>query len=64
MEALKRAEGDTSEVSTYQIVDTDGSVHTYASVDDIPEEHRPEVVAAGAVEVSSRELLRRLRAAG
>lgn len=31
---------------------------------DIPEEHRPEVVAAGAVEVESRELVRRLRAAG
>jgi len=31
---------------------------------DIPEEHRPAVVAAGAVEVTSRELLRRLRAAG
>jgi hypothetical protein len=31
---------------------------------DIPEEHRPAIVAAGAVEVGSRELLRRLRAAG
>ncbi len=31
---------------------------------DIPEEHRPAIVAAGAVEVESRELLRRLRAAG
>ncbi len=31
---------------------------------DIPEEHRDEVVAAGAVEVESRELVRRLRAAG
>jgi Protein of unknown function (DUF4031) len=31
---------------------------------DIPEEHRPEVVAAGAIEVESRELVRRLRAAG
>lgn len=31
---------------------------------DIPEEHRPAVVAAGAAEVTSRELLRRLRAAG
>ena len=31
---------------------------------DVPEEHRPTVVAAGAVEVESRELLRRLRAAG
>jgi hypothetical protein len=31
---------------------------------DIPEDHRPEVVAAGAVPVSSRELLRRLRVAG
>ena len=31
---------------------------------DIPEEFRPEVVAAGAVEVESRELVRRLRAAG
>jgi len=31
---------------------------------DIPEEHRAEVVAAGATEVSSRELLNRLRAAG
>lgn len=31
---------------------------------DIPEEFRPEVVAAGATEVGSRELLRRLRAAG
>jgi hypothetical protein len=31
---------------------------------DIPEEHRPAVVAAGAIEVESRELVRRLRAAG
>ena len=31
---------------------------------DIPEEHRDEVVAAGAREVESRELVRRLRAAG
>ncbi|MET0144850.1 MAG: DUF4031 domain-containing protein [Ilumatobacteraceae bacterium] len=31
---------------------------------DIPEELRPDVVAAGAVEVESRELVRRLRAAG
>jgi hypothetical protein len=31
---------------------------------DVPEEHRPEVVAAGAEEVESRELVRRLRAAG
>lgn len=31
---------------------------------DIPEEHRAEVIAAGAVEVESRELVRRLRAAG
>jgi hypothetical protein len=31
---------------------------------DIPEEHRAEVVAAGATEVESRELVRRLRAAG
>lgn len=31
---------------------------------DIPEEHRPAMVAAGAVEVDSRELVRRLRAAG
>ena len=31
---------------------------------DIPEEHRPAMVAAGAVEVESRELVRRLRAAG
>jgi len=31
---------------------------------DVPEEHRLEVVAAGAVEVESRELVRRLRAAG
>ncbi|MEO1059356.1 MAG: DUF4031 domain-containing protein [Actinomycetota bacterium] len=31
---------------------------------DIPEEHRDEVVAAGAAEVESRELVRRLRAAG
>ncbi|MET0578837.1 MAG: DUF4031 domain-containing protein [Ilumatobacteraceae bacterium] len=31
---------------------------------DIPEEFRPAVVAAGAVEVESRELVRRLRAAG
>ena len=31
---------------------------------DIPEEHRPVVVAAGALEVESRELVRRLRAAG
>jgi hypothetical protein len=31
---------------------------------DIPEEHRPHVVAAGALEVPSRELVRRLRSAG
>ncbi len=31
---------------------------------DVPEEHRPTVVDAGAEEVSSRELLRRLRAGG
>lgn len=31
---------------------------------DVPEEHRAQVVAAGAVEVESRELVRRLRAAG
>jgi hypothetical protein len=31
---------------------------------DIPEEHRDAVVAAGAVPVESRELVRRLRAAG
>ena len=31
---------------------------------DIPEEHRPAMVDAGAVEVESRELVRRLRAAG
>jgi hypothetical protein len=31
---------------------------------DVPEEHRPTMVAAGAIEVESRELVRRLRAAG
>ena len=31
---------------------------------DIPEEHRDELVAAGAVETDSRELLRRLKGAG
>jgi hypothetical protein len=31
---------------------------------DIPEQHRPAVVAAGALEVPSRELVRRLREAG
>jgi hypothetical protein len=31
---------------------------------DVPEEHRANLVAAGAVEVDSRELVRRLRAAG
>jgi hypothetical protein len=31
---------------------------------DVPEEHRPAVVAAGAIEVESRELIRRLRASG
>jgi hypothetical protein len=31
---------------------------------DVPEEHRDAVIAAGAVEVPSRELVRRLRAAG
>ena len=31
---------------------------------DVPEEHRPAMVAAGAREVESRELVRRLRAAG
>jgi Protein of unknown function (DUF4031) len=31
---------------------------------DVPEELRAEIVAAGAVEVDSRELVRRLRSAG
>ena len=31
---------------------------------DVPEDHRPVVLAAGAVYVESRELVRRLRAAG
>jgi hypothetical protein len=31
---------------------------------DVPEEHRPLAVALGATEVESRELVRRLRAAG
>ncbi len=31
---------------------------------DVPEEFRPEIVTAGAIEVGSRELLHRLRAAG
>ena len=31
---------------------------------DVPEEHRDEVIASGAIEVPSRELVRRLRAAG
>jgi hypothetical protein len=31
---------------------------------DIPEEYRAELIAAGAVEIESRELVRRLRAAG
>ncbi len=31
---------------------------------DVPEEHRADIVAAGATEVGSRELVRRLRAAG
>lgn len=31
---------------------------------DVPEEYRSELIAAGAVEVESRELVRRLRAAG
>ena len=31
---------------------------------DIPEEYRDDMIAAGAVEVESRELLRRLRGAG
>jgi hypothetical protein len=31
---------------------------------DVPEDYRDDLVAAGAVEVGSRELLRRLRAAG
>ncbi len=31
---------------------------------DVPADRRAEVVAAGAIEVGSRELLRRLRAAG
>jgi hypothetical protein len=31
---------------------------------DVPEEHRDRLVAAGAREVDSRELVRRLRAAG
>lgn len=31
---------------------------------DVPEEHRDDVIAAGAIEVPSRELVRRLRAAG
>lgn len=31
---------------------------------DIPQEYRPDMIAAGAVEVESRELVRRLRGAG
>lgn len=31
---------------------------------DIPEEYRDDMIAAGAIEVGSRELLRRLKAAG
>lgn len=31
---------------------------------DIPQEYRPDMIAAGAVDVESRELLRRLRGAG
>jgi hypothetical protein len=31
---------------------------------DVPEEYRPALIAAGAAEVESRELVRRLRAAG
>jgi hypothetical protein len=31
---------------------------------DVPEEYRPPLIAAGAVVVESRELVRRLRAAG
>lgn len=31
---------------------------------DIPEEYRPELIAAGAQQVESRELVRRLRGAG
>ena len=31
---------------------------------DVPDEHRAELIAAGAVEVESRELVRRLRSAG
>lgn len=31
---------------------------------DLPEEHRPSAVQLGAIEVGSRELVRRLRAAG
>jgi Protein of unknown function (DUF4031) len=31
---------------------------------DLPEEHRPAVLAAGALPVPSRELVRRLRASG
>jgi hypothetical protein len=31
---------------------------------DVPASHRPAVVAAGAVEVSSKELVRRITAAG
>ncbi len=31
---------------------------------DIPEEYRDDMIAAGAIEVNSRELLRRLKAAG
>ena len=31
---------------------------------DIPERYRPQLIESGAIEVGSRELLRRLRAAG
>lgn len=31
---------------------------------DVPEEYRPEMIRAGAIEVESRELVRRLRSAG
>lgn len=57
---------DTSYDELHEFVDGVGIPRRAFQGDhyDIPEEYRAEMVAAGAVEVESRELLRRLRAAG
>ena len=57
---------DTSYDELHEFADRTGSPRRGFQGDhyDIPAEYRAELVAAGAVEIESRELVRRLRAAG